>query len=175
LQISVTVLGKPEKKILQRSNAKPGDVLCLSQPLGSGYIGFKEYKRSGELNKITKPYLFPSAQIAYGRMIATFASSAIDISDGIIQDLSHLVESSGVGCNLDLDQVPVADKQYAKQCLEFGDDYQLLFTVPPKKLLALQTKANSCNKKCHTIGVMSGKKLIITNNKGAIKNWDHFK
>ena len=175
LQISVTVLGKPEKKILQRSNAKHGDILCLSQPLGSGYIGFKEYKRSGELNKITKPYLFPSAQIAYGRMIATFASSAIDISDGIIQDLSHLVESSGVGCKLDLDQVPVADTQYAKQCLEFGDDYQLLFTVPPKKLLALQTKANSCNKKCHTIGVMSGKKLIITNNKGAIKNWDHFK
>ena len=108
-------------------------------------------------------------------MIATLASSAIDISDGIIQDLSHLVESSGVGSNLDLDQVPVADKHYAKQCLEFGDDYQLLFTVPPKKLLALQTKANSCNKKCHTIGVMRGKKLIITNNKGAIKNWDHFK
>ena len=107
-------------------------------------------------------------------MISTIASSAIDISDGIIQDLSHLISSSGVGCNLDLDQVPVADKQYAKQCLEFGDDYQLLFTVRPKKLLALQAKVNSCKKKCHTIGVMSGKKLRLTNNKGSIKNWDHF-
>ena len=108
-------------------------------------------------------------------MIASIASSAIDISDGIIQDLSHIIKSSGVGCNLDLDKVPIADKQYAKRCLEFGDDYQLLFTVPPKKLLALQVKLNSCKKKCHTIGIMGGKKLTLTNNKGSIKNWDHFK
>ena len=174
LQISVTVLGKPEKKILLRSNAQAGDILCLSGALGSGYMGLKEYKRNGELNNKTKPYLFPSAQIDYGRMIASIASSAIDISDGIIQDLSHLISSSGVGCNLDLEQVPVVDKNYAKQCLEFGDDYQLLFTVPPKKLLALQVKLNSCKKKCHTIGVMGGKKLRLTNNKGS-NNWDHFK
>ena len=137
LQISVTVLGKPEKKYLLRSNAQSGDILCLSGALGSGYIGLKEYKRSGELNSKTRPYLFPNAQIAYGRMIASIASSAIDISDGIVQDLSHLISSSGVGCQLDLDQVPVVDKKYKKQCLEFGDDYELLFTVPPKKLLSL--------------------------------------
>jgi len=175
LQISVTVLGKPEKKTLFRSNAKSGDILCLSGALGSGYIGLKEYKRSGEINSKTKPYLFPSAQIAYGRIIANIATSAIDISDGIIQDLSHLISCSGVGCNLDLDQVPVVDKQYKKQCLEFGDDYELLFTVPPKKLLALQARLNSCKKKCHTIGVMSGKKLILTNKQGSMNNWDHFK
>ena len=174
LQISVTVLGKPEKKNLLRSNAQSGDVLCLSGALGSGYIGLKEYKRSGELNSKTRPYLFPSAQIAYGRMIASIASSAIDISDGIVQDLSHLTSSSGVGCKLDLDQVPVVDKQYKKQCLEFGDDYELLFTVPPQKLLALQAKLNSYKKKCHTIGVMGGKKLILTNNQGSMRNWDHF-
>ena len=103
LQISVTVLGKPEKKYLLRSNAQSGDILCLSGALGSGYIGLKEYKRSGELNSKTRPYLFPNAQIAYGRMIASIASSAIDISDGIVQDLSHLISSSGVGCQLDLD------------------------------------------------------------------------
>ena len=174
LQISVTVLGKPEKKILLRSNAQPEDILCLSGALGSGYIGFKEYKQRGALNNKTKPYLFTSAQIDYGRIIASIASSAIDISDGIIQDLSHLVSSSGVGCHLDLEQVPVADKKYSTQCLEFGDDYQLLFTVPPKKLLVLQAKLNSYKKKCHTIGVMGGKKLTLSNNKGSIKNWDHF-
>ena len=175
LQISVTVLGKPEKKTLFRSNAQSGDILCLSGALGSGYIGLKEYKRSGEINSKTKPYLFPSAQIAYGRIIANIATSAIDISDGIVQDLSHLISCSRVGCNLDLDQVPVVDKQYNKQCLEFGDDYELLFTVPPKKLLALQARLNSCKKKCHTIGVMSGKKLILTNKQGSMNNWDHFK
>mgnify|MGYP003322831890 FL=1 len=127
------------------------------------------------LNNKTKSYLFPSAQINYGRLISSIASSAIDVSDGILQDLSHLISSSGVGCNLDLDQVPVASQQHAKQCLEFGDDYQLLYTVPPKKLLALQDNLNSNNKKCHTIGVMGGKKLILSNNNfGSIKNWDHF-
>ena len=175
LQISVTVLGKPEKKTLFRSNAQSGDILCLSGALGSGYIGLKEYKRSGGINSKTKPYLFPSAQITYGRIIANIATSAIDISDGIVQDLSHLISCSRVGCNLDLDQVPVVDKQYKKQCLEFGDDYELLFTVPPKKLLALQARLNSCKKKCHTIGVMSGKKLILTNKQGSMINWDHFK
>ena len=175
LQISVTVLGKPEKKILLRSNAQSGDILCLSDAIGHGYIGFKEYKKSGLVNNKTKPYLFPSAQINYGRVISSFASSAIDISDGIIQDLSHLISSSGVGCDLDLDKLPLAATQYVKQCLEFGDDYQLLYTVPPKKLFTLQTTLNSSNKKCHTIGVMGGKRLRISNNNiGLLKNWDHF-
>jgi len=176
LQISVTVLGKPGKKILVRSNAQPGDILCLSDALGFGYIGFQEYKKHGLINKKTKPYLFPEAQISYGNAISGLASSAIDISDGILQDLSHLISKSGVGCNLDLDKIPLAASQYAKQCLEFGDDYQLLYTVPPKKLSALQANLRSCKKKCHTIGVMGGKKLIISNNNiGLLKSWDHFR
>ena len=67
LQISVTVLGKPGKKILVRSNAQPGDILCVSDTLGYGYIGFQEYKKHGLINKKTKPYLFPAAQISYGK------------------------------------------------------------------------------------------------------------
>ena len=110
-----------------------------------------------------------------GGIISNLASSAIDISDGIIQDLSHLISSSGVGCDLDLEKVPLASRQYAKQCLEFGDDYQLLYTVPPKKLSTLQANLKSSNKKCHTIGVMCGKKLRISNNNiGLLKSWDHF-
>ena len=76
----------------------------------------------------------------------------------------------------DLDKIPLAASQYAKQCLEFGDDYQLLYTVPPKQLSALQANLRSCKKKCHTIGVMGGKKLIISNNNiGLLKSWDHFR
>ena len=176
LQISVTVLGKPHTKILLRSNAQSGDILCLSGALGSGYIGFKDYKKGKALNNKTKSYLFPTAQINYGQEISSIASSAIDISDGIVQDLSHLISSSGVGCNLDLDQVPVVDQKFTKQCLEFGDDYQLLFTVPPKKLSTLQANLNSLKKQCHTIGVMGGKKLIINKNRfGLFRSWDHFK
>ena len=175
LQVSVTVIGKPKKEILLRSGANAGDILCLSGALGRGYLGYKEFKSSSVLNKITKSYLFPTPQINYGLAISSIASSSIDISDGIIQDLSHLISSSGVGCSIDLDKVPVADKKLKKQCLEFGDDYQILFTVAPRKLATLQTRLKSIRKKCHTVGVMGGKELIVKNNIDSLKNWDHFK
>ena len=115
------------------------------------------------------------AQINYGLAISNIASSAIDISDGILQDLSHLISSSGVGCNINLDKVPVVDRKSKKQCLEFGDDYQILFTVAPKKLRALKASLKSIGKECHTIGLMGGKKLKISSKIDPIKNWDHFK
>jgi len=175
LQISVTVLGKPGKKILLRSGAKSGDILCVSDALGKAYIGLKEFKSSATTNATTRPYLFPKAQILYGQTISQFASAAIDLSDGIFQDISHLIESSNVGCEIDLAKVPVADNKLKKQCLEFGDDYQLLFTVPPKKLHLLQSQIKSIGKKCHTIGIMKGTKLEVLNNPfKSIKNWDHF-
>ena len=175
LQISVTVIGKPQKRTLLRSNAKPGDILCLSGELGRGYIGLREFKNTGTVNEITKPYLYPVAQINYGLAISNIASSAIDISDGILQDLSHLISSSGVGCNINLDKVPVVDRKFKKRCLEFGDDYQILYTVAPKKLEALKASLKSIGKECHTIGVMGGKKLKIKNKIDSVKNWDHFK
>ena len=175
LQISVTVIGIPQQKTLLRSTAKAGDILCLSDELGRGYIGFREFKNSGEVNKITEPYLYPVPQINYGLAISNVASSAIDISDGILQDLSHLISSSGVGCNINLDKVPVVDRKSKKRCLEFGDDYQILYTVAPKKLETLKANLTSIGKECHTIGIMSGKKLRITGKTVNTKNWDHFK
>ena len=175
LQISVTVIGIPQKKTLLRSTAKAGDILCISDVLGRGYIGFREFKNSGVVDKITKSYLYPVPQINYGLAISNIASSAIDISDGILQDLSHLISSSGVGCNIDLDKVPVAERKSKKRCLEFGDDYQILYTVAPKKLETLKANLKSIGKECHTIGVMSGKKLRITSKTVNTKNWDHFK
>ena len=175
LQISVTVLGKPGKKILLRSGAKKGDILCVSDELGKAYIGFKQFKTSKMINQKTRPYLFPKAQINYGKVISSYATSAIDISDGLIQDLSHLIDRSQIGCTIDLLKVPVISSKFFKQCLEFGDDYQLLYTVPPKRLAVLKRSLKSINKKCHTIGVMNGKKLEILNNSfQSLKGWNHF-
>jgi thiamine-monophosphate kinase len=175
LQISITVLGKPGKNTLLRSGAKSGDLLCISDKLGKAYLGLREFRSSALVNAKTRPYLFPKAQILLGQTIARHASAAIDVSDGIIQDLSHLIARSGVGCEIDLDEVPVADNNLKRQCLEFGDDYQLLFTVPPQKIDLLQSEIKSIRKRCHTIGVIKGTKLRALNNPfRAIKNWDHF-
>ena len=127
------------------------------------------------MNAKTRPYLFPKAQILLGQTIAKHASAAIDVSDGIIQDLSHLIARSGVGCEIDIAQVPVADNKLKRQCLEFGDDYQLLFTKKKKKIHLLQSDIKSIGKKCHTIGIIKGTKLRVLNNPfKSIKNWDHF-
>ena len=175
LQISVTVLGKPSKKTLLRSGAKPGDLLCISDKLGIAYLGLREFRSSALVNSKTKPYLFPKAQILFGKTIAQHASAAIDISDGVIQDLSHLISRSNVGCEIDIAKIPVPDMKFKRQCLEFGDDYQLLFTVPPKKIHLLQNEIKSIGKKCHTIGIIKGNKLRVLNNPfKSIKNWDHF-
>ena len=175
LQISVTVLGKPGSNIILRSGARSGDILCISDKLGKAYIGLRAYKADHAISTETTPYLFPKAQILYGQKICMHATSAIDISDGLIQDLSHIIERSGVGCNLDMSEVPIADKNFAKQCLEFGDDYQLLYTVPPSKLSLVKTRLKSIGKKCHTVGVMHGKKLNILNTQyKSFKSWDHF-
>ena len=176
LQISVTVFGRPGQNILLRSGAMPGDILCLSDALGKAYVGLRTYKSSPLINAKTRPYLFPKAQVEYAQAISLHASSAIDISDGILQDLSHLIGQSSVGCELDIAKIPVADSHFHKQCLEFGDDYQLLFTVPPNKLHLLERKIKSLGKQCHTIGVMKGARLKILNNPFKnIKNWDHFR
>jgi len=176
LQISVTVFGQPGKNILLRSGAKSGDILCLSDALGKAYIGLRAYKSLPLINAKTKPYLFPKAQVEYGQAISLHASSAIDISDGILQDLSHLLEQSSIGCELDIAKIPIAARHFHKQCLEFGDDYQLLFTVPPKKLHLLERNIKSMGKQCHTIGVIKGARLKILNNPfKSIKNWDHFR
>ena len=175
LQISVTVLGKPSKNILLRSGAKSGDLLCISDKLGQAYLGLREFRVSALINSKTRPYLFPKAQILFGQTIAKHASAAIDISDGIIQDLSHLISRSRVGCEIDIAKVPVSDIKFKRQCLEFGDDYQLLFTVPPQKIHLLQNEIKSIGKKCHTIGIIKGTKLRVLNNPfKSIKNWDHF-
>ena len=71
----------PEKNILLRSGARLGDLVYLSGPLGQGYMGLKRYKKSRALNKTTRHYLKPEAQIEYGLLISDYASSATDISD----------------------------------------------------------------------------------------------
>ena len=175
MQVSVTVFGKEEGKSLLRSGASAGDILCVSGALGSGYLAFMQYKSSKISDLKTKAYLYPKAQIEYGKCINQHATSAIDLSDGLMQDLSHIILASSIGCEVNIASIPLASSHCQKQCLEFGDDYQLLYTVAPKKIDALKSKLKAINKSCHTIGTMQGKSLKLLNNPYAsISGYSHF-
>ena len=99
----------------------------------------QNFKKFNKKNKISSAYLKPKALIDYGKTIAEFASSAIDISDGFLQDLGHLSKASNVGFELSSSSIPYNSNLSLNQCLNCGDDYQLIFTVP-KKIFSLLCK-----------------------------------
>jgi thiamine-monophosphate kinase len=117
LVVSVTALGRCDAGVdpVLRSGASPGDWLWVSGPLGgaaaSGYTAR------------------PHARADLGPLLAALgATSMIDVSDGLAQDLGHICDASGVG--VVLEAVPVAAGATEEQALNGGDDYELLFTLP---------------------------------------------
>ncbi|MGB5623083.1 MAG: AIR synthase-related protein, partial [Gammaproteobacteria bacterium] len=83
-------------------------------------------------------FLWPSPRLALGQALSGVASSAIDISDGLLTDLGRLIEASGVGATVDLDRLPVSaaavsllgDETAMALACNGGDDYELCFTLP---------------------------------------------
>lgn len=148
LTISITALGFIKKgKSIKRTNAKIGDVICVSGNIGSaslalsyilGESGHCQYANAlDDLNDELKNALqYPMPQIKLGQLLIDYAHSMIDISDGLGQDLGHILKNSGTGAKLYLENIPCADelntlpfdKKY-QHIINGGDDYQLCFTM----------------------------------------------
>ena len=175
-QISVTVFGKQVSKILLRNNSRVGDIVCLSGQLGNGLLGMQNFKKCNRKNKISSAYLKPKALIDYGKIIAGFASSAIDISDGFLQDLGHLSRASNVGFELFSSSIPYNSNLSLDQCLNCGDDYQLIFTVPKKNIQPLAVKMKKKKFEMHQVGTSIKTKKIYLDGKitSLNKGYKHF-
>jgi thiamine-monophosphate kinase len=151
LVISVTVIGEQSPDlIVRRSGARPGDLICVTGTLGDAALGLallKEGERDGAA--ITR-HLDPLPRVREGLKLAEagIPSAMIDISDGLLADLGHILEHSGTGARLYLEKLPISAEYREKQPLfpeDFflfplsgGEDYELLFTAPPAKVPALQ-------------------------------------
>ena len=155
LFINITITGQVRPgHILTRQGAKAGDYLYVSGTLGDSTAGLtylKHHTRPTKISTLSKSihylvqrHLRPIARIALGRHLASkpFASAAIDLSDGLSGDLNHLCHQSQVGALIHSTQIPMSKhmQRYAKQIratpldwsLHGGEDYELLFTIPPK-------------------------------------------
>ena len=141
--VTVTALGfVPPALALRRDGARPGDVLYISGWLGEAAAGL-EALQSGAMTDSSDPlvrrYLFAEPRLALGRALRGRATAAMDVSDGLLGDLGKLCAASGAGARLDLDRLPIPDalarRHSRQQCEQFalcgGDDYELLFTLPP--------------------------------------------
>jgi len=159
--LSLTLIGTvPPHKALFRNGARIGDYLYVTGTIGDALAGLKllnepparakHHPRTATLSAKRRQFLIarhlrPTARIAEGQWLSThrFATSAIDISDGLSGDLRHICEESHVGVDLDLGALPVspACRAYAASrkldpvslALTGGEDYELLFTVSPRQ------------------------------------------
>jgi thiamine-monophosphate kinase len=156
LFVCLTILGEAkEKQVLKRSGAGRGDVLYVTGTLGDSRAGWEilrhqkagpSLRRDRDTRYLLKRHIRPTARLAESRTLAGsgVASSAIDLSDGLAGDLRHICEESSVGAVLDVRRLPVSHSlvSYAhaerKDPLDYallgGEDYELLFTVPVKKV-----------------------------------------
>ncbi|PYT97044.1 MAG: thiamine-phosphate kinase [Acidobacteria bacterium] len=151
--ISVTVAGDaPADSAMLRSGARPGELVYVSGRLGEADLGLQLLKRSKTAAKSANPlirkHLYPEPRLALGQWLAQkrLATAMMDISDGLSSDLPRLCAAGGVGAWLESARIPQAGdgdiaRKYGLDPLELalhgGDDYELLFTVPPHKAKVL--------------------------------------
>ncbi|MBI4183767.1 MAG: thiamine-phosphate kinase [Proteobacteria bacterium] len=147
LTLSLTAFGWVEEgAALTRGGARPGDLVCVSGAIGDGLLGLKVLK--GEIalpadlgEAAAARYRRPEPRLALGRRLVGLAHAAIDVSDGLVADLGHVCEVSGVGAVIEAERIPLsaagraalaADPGLLAALITGGDDYELVFTVAPE-------------------------------------------
>ncbi|MGQ0505247.1 MAG: thiamine-phosphate kinase [Myxococcaceae bacterium] len=138
LSITITAAGEANKPLL-RSGGRAKDLLYVSGTLGDAALGVS----TGSLKQRR-----PQPRLLLGLLAAKFARAAIDISDGLAQDLGHLCEASRVGAQVDVTSLPLsaAVKRHAHGrdlALSGGEDYELLLAVPPSRAAAFERAAKN--------------------------------
>jgi thiamine-monophosphate kinase len=131
--ITVSVHGFcPEAELLTRSGVRLGDGIYLTGPVGGAATAVSGKRLADLDDPLTLRYFRPLARIDAGLALRGVASAAIDVSDGLLQDLGHLCRASGVGADLDSAAIPVFPGATLEAALGGGDDYELLFTAPSR-------------------------------------------
>jgi thiamine-monophosphate kinase len=193
LNICITIFGElPIGSALKRNAAKVDDDIWVSGQLGDARLALSAYLNeiqltSHQLNIASQRMHCPSPRIALGLAIRGIAHAALDVSDGLMGDLAHILKASQVGASLMVDQLPIGEilQQQALQTqremsLAGGDDYELCFTAPvhARELIiaagiASQTPVTRIGK----IEAQSGLRLLDNNLQALnlkLHSFDHF-
>jgi len=145
LTLSITAIGEvPPGQALRRSGAQAGDDVWVSGHIGAAALALayrqgRLFMEQIDAAKVLPALYLPTPRVALGIALRGIATSAIDISDGLLADLGHILDASGVGAELDFPALPVPDvaraylhEAVARDCvLAGGDDYELCFTAAP--------------------------------------------
>ncbi len=193
--INVTVVGEVRNGYaVRRSGAQAGDILFVSGSLGEAELGLQILKRStgpgNRRNPLTRKHFYPEPRVALGQWLtdARLASSMMDLSDGLSSDLPRLCAASGVGAQLELAKIPhVRILKHALRdgidstslALHGGDDYELLFTVPPHRIQVVPVSFQGVP--LTSIGTITKKRALVILEDGGRQRqlvpggWDPFR
>ena len=194
LTISITIFGEiPTGKALRRNQAQVGDDIWVSGTLGDARLALYALQAklaldANALNQAAQHLHRPTPRNALGLALRDIAHAAIDVSDGLLGDLQHVLKQSNVGATLQADDLPLGEILKSTQthnvCHEFamngGDDYELCFTAPTTKREAVLHAANRSNTVVTRIGqITAARELKIVNAAGVAlaissNSYDHF-
>ncbi|HET6608692.1 MAG TPA: thiamine-phosphate kinase [Rhodopila sp.] len=144
LSLSLTILGHiAPGAAVHRAGAAAGHGIWVTGSIGDGALGLQvaHGKLADPSGHLLDRYRLPQPRVGLG--LSGIASAAMDVSDGLVQDLGHICRASGVGAVLEADAVPLSDAARAAgpdwlvTCLTGGDDYEVLMAVPPEREQAL--------------------------------------
>lgn len=194
LNLCVTLLGEVEAgQALTRGGASPGDEIWVSGALGGAALGLTHVQRGLELTPAEAASCLerlhtPEPRVALGRALLGVASAGIDLSDGLLADLGHILERSGVAAELEFQRLPAhpavaarLSNPLVRRCLlAGGDDYELCFTVPPDRAEAVEAAGRSAGVAVTRVGrIRAGEGLVLVGADGAPmpiveRGYDHF-
>jgi len=200
LFISVTLLGEGEKEFLvSRRGAQPGDDLYITGTLGDSLLGLQLARaQGGKASSPEEKFLFerhfnPTPRVEEGRILAKrgLASAMIDVSDGLFSDLQHICAESQVGATIWAERIPLStpfkslaptlNEADCRWALRGGEDYELLFSAPPKKASEIMGLAQEweCGLTCIGRVEPPSKGVVMRDEHGQVdpellKGFDHF-
>lgn len=132
----VTAIGRAtHRPVPSRSGAQPGDGLWLTGQVGAAMLGYEALRDRTTADHTA--YSRPRPRLAEGQELASLVSAMMDVSDGLLLDAFRMADASGVSLAIDSAAVPVADPVRRLDCMTWGDDYELLFTLPPARKIAI--------------------------------------
>lgn len=194
LNLCITVFGEvPQGEALLRSGAQAGDDLYVSGTLGDARLALEAFRGTVALagdafERVRVAMERPEPRVALGLALRGIATSAIDVSDGLLGDLAHVLRRSELGAEVHIDALPRSDvlrdlpEALQRTCtLAGGDDYELVFSAPPQKAVQVEAAARAAQvgvTRIGRLGAAPGLRLVdregreIANTFGA---FDHFK
>jgi len=176
LSITVTAQGlTPVDKHISRSGAKAGDWLYVTGEIGDAALALQTLEGKVQVEQVFKDQIltkldYPKPRVLAGQALREYATSAIDLSDGLIADLAHICKASSVGANIVLDDLPISTilndtlghENAVNLALSGGDDYELLFTVAEDNKVGMETTLANSGIKITCIGQLNGSESITT-------------